>query len=61
MLFIGSISASISPDDINTTLERVGVDSAIDNLFTGDRVDITTEDSRGLAFYPTVQLEHGCN
>ena len=38
-------------DDINTILERVGI-GATDNLFTGDRVDITTEDSRGLAFIP---------
>lgn len=50
--FIGSISASINPDDVNTVLERVGVDGAIDNLFTGDRIDITTEDSRGLDFIP---------
>jgi len=57
--FIGSISASISPDDINTTLERVGVDSAVDNLFTGDRVDITTEDSRGLAFIPASNWSTG--
>ena len=57
--FIGSISASISPDDINTILERVGVDSATDNLFTGDRVDITTEDSRGLAFIPASNWSTG--
>ena len=50
--FIGSISASISPDDINTNLERVGVDAAVDNFFTGDRIDITTSDSRGLDFIP---------
>ena len=36
-------SASINPDDVNTTLDTV--DSATDNLFTGDRIDITTEDS----------------
>ncbi len=50
--FIGSINASIKPDDINTLLERLGVDDATDNLFTGDRVDIATKDSRGLAFIP---------
>ena len=50
--FIGSINASINPDDVNTTLERSGVDAATDNLFTGDRVDIETKDSRGLAFIP---------
>ena len=51
-VFIGSISASINPDDINTNLERFGVDAAVDNLFTGDRIDITTSDSRGLDFIP---------
>lgn len=51
-VFIGSISASINPDDINTNLERIGVDAAVDNLFTGDRIDITTSDSRGLDFIP---------
>lgn len=50
--FIGSISASIGPDDVNTVLMRLGVDAAVDNLFTGDRVDITTSDSRGLDFIP---------
>lgn len=51
-VFIGSISASINPDDVNTNLHRLGVDSAVDNLFTGDRVDIITSDSRGLDFIP---------
>ena len=48
--FLGSIKASIGPDDVNTVLERVGVDNAVDNIITGDRVDISTVDSRGLAF-----------
>ncbi len=51
-VFIGSISASINPDDVNTNLERLGVDAAVDNLFTGDRVDFVTSDSRGLDFIP---------
>jgi len=50
--FLGSIEASISPDDVNTTLERIGVDDAADNIVTGDRIDISTTDSRGLAFVP---------
>ena len=57
--FIGSVSASISPDDINTNLERFGVDAAVDNLFSGDRVDIRTEDSRGLAFIPASNWSTG--
>ena len=58
-VFIGSIEASITPDDINTTLERLGVDGATDNLFTGDRVDIETADSRGLAFIPASNWSTG--
>jgi hypothetical protein len=51
-VFIGSINASVGPDDVSTVLHRVGIDDAIDNLFTGDRVDIQTTDSRGLDFIP---------
>ena len=49
-LVLGAIQASIAPDDINLVLNRVGVDNSLDNLFTGDRVDIETTDSRGLEF-----------
>lgn len=57
--FLGSIEASIGPDDINTVLNRVGVDNAIDNIITGDRVDISTTDSRGLAFIPASKWSSG--
>ena len=50
--FSGSIEASIGPDDVNTILERIGVDDAADNIVTGDRIEILTTDSRGLAFIP---------
>jgi len=58
-VFIGSVEASIGPDDVNTNLERLGVDNATDNLFTGDRVDISTEDSRGIAFIPASNWSSG--
>ena len=58
-VLIGNIQASIDPDDINTVLERLGVDSATDNLFTGDKVDIITSDSRGLAFIPASNWSTG--
>jgi hypothetical protein len=32
----------IKPDDVNTTLNRLSFDSAVDNLITGDRIDIST-------------------
>ena len=57
--FIGSISASIGVDDVNTVLHRVGIDGATDNLFTGDRVDIETTDSRGLDFIPATNWSSG--
>jgi len=45
-------AANIDSSDINVSLKRVGVEGAIENLLTGDKVDITTDDSRGLAFFP---------
>ena len=49
----GSISADIAPDDVMLSLNRVGVEAAVDNLLTGDRVDLITTDARGLAFLPS--------
>ena len=49
---IASISSSIGPDDITTVLNRVGFDGALDNLITGDRIDLATSDARGLLFIP---------
>jgi hypothetical protein len=43
-----SITDEISPNDINTSLNRLSFDSSVDNLLTGDRVEITTTDARGL-------------
>lgn len=57
--FIGSISADVGVDDVNTVLHRLGIDNAVDNLFTGDRVDITTTDSRGLDFIPASNWSSG--
>jgi hypothetical protein len=41
----------IKPDDVNTTLNRLSFDSAVDNLITGDRIDISTTDARGLVCF----------
>jgi len=51
-VFLGSLKTSIEVDDVNVNLNRVGVDQSVDNIFNGDRVDIETKDSRGLAFIP---------
>lgn len=42
------LSDVIIPDDVNTTLNRLSFDRSLDNLLTGDRVDIQTSDPRGL-------------
>jgi hypothetical protein len=48
----GTFASSISPDDVNTTLNRLGFDGSLENLLTGDRIDITTQDARGLVCFP---------
>lgn len=42
----------VSPNDINTTLNRFGFEGSGDNLVTGDLLEISTEDPRGLLFMP---------
>ena len=49
----GLITDVILSDDVNTALNRLNFDKSLDNLITGDRVDITTEDSRCLVFLPS--------
>jgi hypothetical protein len=46
-----SLEDQIKPDDINPTLNRLSFDKASDNLITGDRVDISTSDVRGLVCF----------
>ena len=47
----GMLEDRIKPDDVNTSLNRLGFDSSVDNLITGDRIDITTTDARGLVCF----------
>ena len=47
----GQLEDQIKPDDVNTSLNRLSFDSANDNLLTGDRVDISTSDARGLVCF----------
>lgn len=44
----GQIASAISSADINTSLNRIGFDGSVENLLTGDRIDLTTTDLRGL-------------
>lgn len=50
---MGELFDSISPDDVNLTLNRLGFDRAGANLLTGDRVDLTTTDARELVCFAT--------
>ena len=59
-----TLEDQIQPDDVNTTLNRLSFDSSLDNLLTGDRVDLTTTDARGLvcftaAAWPSGVIEPG--
>lgn len=47
-----SFASQVEPDDVNTTLQRVGFDGSLENILTGDRVSITTNDPRKLIFFP---------
>ena len=49
---ITKLESSIGPDDVTTFLNRVSFDKSVDNFITGDRIDLSTTDSRGLAFIP---------
>jgi hypothetical protein len=54
-----SVASEVRSSDINTTLNRVGFDNALDNLLTGDRLQIWTDDPRGLVFFPTTSWVDG--
>jgi hypothetical protein len=47
-VLISPLVDQIDPSDVNTILNRLSFDAAGDNLLTGDRVDISTTDARGL-------------
>lgn len=48
-----TFSSSVSPDDVNTILNRFGFDGSSENLLTGDQLRIFTDDPRGLDFLPS--------
>jgi hypothetical protein len=48
-----SLASVVRDADVTTVLNRVGFEGAIENLLTGDRVTISTEDPRGLLFFQT--------
>lgn len=54
-----SFVTTVSPDDINTTLNRFSFEGSEDNLITGDLIEISTDDPRGLAFISPESWEPG--
>lgn len=54
-----SFSSVIAPADVNTVLNRVGFDGTIENLISGDQIQIRTSDPRGLAFLPSTTWPDG--
>jgi hypothetical protein len=48
-----SFPAIISPADVNTSLNRFSFENSEDNLITGDLVEISTTDARGIDFLPS--------
>jgi len=49
----GMFASSVLPADVNTILNRVGLEGSVENLLTGDQLVITTTDARGLDFLPS--------
>jgi len=45
------LSALVKDADVTVALNRVGLEGAADNLLTGDKVTISTADTRGLLFF----------
>lgn len=46
-----SLTDQIEPADVNTVLNRLSFDGALDNLLVGDRLVLTTTDPRGLVCF----------
>jgi len=56
---LGVLSDTIGLDDISTVLNRIGTTNGIENLFTGDKIDIETTDARNLLFIPASNWSSG--
>jgi hypothetical protein len=46
------LNVVVKDADTITVLNRIGIEGANDNLLTGDKVTLSTDDPRGLAFFP---------
>lgn len=48
---VNQLTDRITSADVNTVLNRIGFESSLDNLLTGDRIDLSTTDPRGLVCF----------
>ena len=46
------LNVVVKDADTVTSLNRIGIEGANENLLTGDKVTISTDDARGIAFFP---------
>lgn len=47
-----TVESVVAPTDINTVLDRFGFAGSGENVITGDRIEVSTNDPRGLVFLP---------
>jgi hypothetical protein len=52
-------SSLVHASDINTVLNRFSFDGSLENILTGDRLDISTADPRGLEFFAPATWSSG--
>jgi hypothetical protein len=50
---LNNLETSIAASDVNTALNRIGFDGSLENILTGDRVSIATNDARNLVCFPS--------
>ena len=53
------LTADVKDADTVPVLNRIGIEGANDNLLTGDKVTISTDDPRGLIFFPVSSWTDG--
>lgn len=58
-VLINALQDQIDPADVNTSLNRLSFDGAGENLLTGDRVDISTTDARGMVCFAAAAWSSG--
>lgn len=53
------LNTIVKDADTVPVLNRIGIEGAVDNLLTGDKVTLSTDDPRGLTFFPVTSWVDG--